>query len=207
MERARPGPARFPALLAAAALFCAGPALAAPRTQEVTVGQGVDAPAGWTVGALPAPAEAARVFPPGAGPVGGGTPDRAGELFGLHDKFRVGGSLTQWLQPYAALTPWVSATPGTDGRPLTGGGLLLDVPVGGGFTFTPSIGAGYTASRLRPEGETVEFRSQLEIGYAFDNNSRVTLGYSHIRGGSDGREDSEMLGFTFRLPFGALTGQ
>ncbi|MCW2248047.1 hypothetical protein M2352_003681 [Azospirillum fermentarium] len=197
MERTRSGPAlafarRAAALTAAAFCILSPPAIAAPQTRTV------DAPAGWTVGALPAPAPA---------PVEtGGAAGRRTELFGLQDKYRVGGALLPWLQPYAALSPWVSATPGAGGAPLSSGGVLLDVPVGGGFTFTPSIGAGYTPNRLRPEGEAVEFRSQLEIGYAFDNNARVTLGYTRMRGTGGGRDDGEMLGFTFRLPFGALTG-
>lgn len=212
MERARPGPVHLLAAVLAVAGGCtmATPAMAAPQTRDAPMGSEgagsqVDAPAGWTIGALPAPADGARVFPPGVGPMGGAGPDRADQLFGLHDKYRLGGSLLQWLQPYAALTPWLSAGPAADGQAVTGGGVLLDVPVGA-FTFTPSVGAGYTPRRLRPDGETVEFRSQLEIGYAFENRSRVTLGYSHIRSGSDGRDDSDVLGFTFRLPFGALGG-
>lgn len=189
MESTRPAPIR-PILIRCTAAFAVvafclltAPASAAPQTHTV------EAPAGWTVGALPVPA------------------GRTADLFGLQDKQRVGGALLSWLSPHAALTPWVTpATPGTGAAPLGSGGLLLDVPVGGGFTFTPSIGAGYMSNRLRPDGETVALRSQLEIGYAFDNNARVTLGYTHMRGTGDGREDGEMLGFTVRLPFGALTG-
>lgn len=173
----RSGPLCCSVILAAVAVcVLAAPAGAAPQTHTV------EAPAGWTIGALPG--------------------------LGLHDKLRAGGTLLPWLEPYAALTPWVSSTAGGDGRPQTSGGLLLDIPVGGGFTFTPSIGAGYTPGRLRPEGEgeAMAFRSQLEIGYAFDNNARVTLGYTRMRRAGDGREGGETLGFTLRLPFGALTG-
>lgn len=186
MERTRPGPAlvHCAAILAAVA-FCVltAPADAAPRTHTV------EAPAGWTVGTLPVPT------------------GRTADPFGLQDKQRIGAALLSWQSPSAALTPWVSpATPGTGAAPFGSGGLLLDVPLGGGFIFTPSIGAGYMPNRLRPDGETVALRSQLEIGYAFDNNARVTLGYTHMRGGGDGRDGGETLGFTLRLPFGALTG-
>jgi len=125
----------------------------------------------------------------------------------LHQqKFRIGGSLIPWLEPYATLKPWVGNVPTADGSVRGAGGVLVDVPLGS-FVFTPSVGAGYFTPAPRDGNAAVQYRSQIELGYQFENQSRVTLGYSRTMSGSDGRNDSNVVGFTYRLPFGALLGQ
>ncbi|MGQ9371393.1 hypothetical protein ACUQ99_33955 [Azospirillum sp. A39] len=145
----------------------------------------------------------------GSLPLGTLPPDRADRLGDLHDKFRIGGALVPWLEPYATLKPWLTAEPSVDGRVASTGGLLLDVPVGS-FTFTPSIGAGYVPlSPAEPQG-SLEVRSQLELGYEFDNDARLAVGYSHIAPAGDGaetRSGDNIFSFTFRMPFGALLGR
>jgi lipid A 3-O-deacylase len=47
--------------------------------------------------------------------------------------------------------------------------------------ITPSIGAGlYSQGNGKDLGSLLEFRTQLEIGYKFENEMRVTVAYSHI---------------------------
>lgn len=135
-----------------------------------------------------------------------GRPESVDEL---HEKYRLGAAPVPGLEPYATLRPWVSGNTQPDGTMTSRGGVLIDVPVGS-FTFTPSIGAGYVANSPRENRGTVEFRSQVELGYQFENRSRVTLGYSRITGGpnADNRsEPNNVVGFSYRLPFGALFGQ
>jgi lipid A 3-O-deacylase len=137
-----------------------------------------------------------------------GTLQAADPLQDLHQqKFRIGGSLLPWLEPYATLKPWVGSVPMADGTVRGTGGVLVDVPLGGAFVFTPSVGAGYFTPTPRDGNPTVQYRSQIELGYQFENQSRVTLGYSRTMSGSDSRTDSNVVGFTYRLPFGSLLGQ
>ncbi|HEY0837832.1 MAG TPA: hypothetical protein VGE72_28205 [Azospirillum sp.] len=138
-----------------------------------------------------------------------GTLQASDRLQDLHQqKFRLGGSLLPWLEPYATLKPWIGNVPAADGTVRGAGGVLVDVPLGS-FVFTPSVGAGYFTPAPRDGNATVQYRSQIELGYQFENQSRVTLGYSRTMSGSGGesRTDSNVVGFTYRLPFGALLGQ
>lgn len=135
--------------------------------------------------------------------------DRSERIGDLHQKYRLGAAPLPGLEPYAALKPWVAGTTQPDGTMTSRGGVLIDVPVGS-FTFTPSVGAGYVANSPRENRGTIEFRSQIELGYQFENSARMTLGYSRITGGAlaDSRTDANnVVGFTYRLPFGALFGQ
>ena len=161
---------------------------------------------GWTVGGLaysaPGPAE--------------------NTLSGLNSKMRLGTtSLVPQIESFATVRPWIG--PGAqalDGIPraagsagLAGGltntgvmgGILIDVPFGA-FVFTPSFGAGTLPRSSRDGGATTEFRSQVELGYEFDNKSRFSLGYSRIATDGNPAEPASapnnVFGLYYRLPFG-----
>lgn len=140
----------------------------------------------------------------------------------LHNKVRIGSSLTPKFD-LGDVRPWVSLVGNGAGNsgPANSfansrnsdsifgiGGILIDVPLGS-FTFTPSIGAGRMPSALHDNGDRVEFRSQLELGYQFDNNARFSFGYSRIdpRGGDSGSNSDNIFGLYYRLPLGSLIGQ
>lgn len=133
----------------------------------------------------------------------------------LHNKVRIGSSLLPKLEPFADVRPWVSMSPpAVDGSLHGMGGILIDVPLGSSFVFTPSVGAGTLprpARTAREPGAAVEFRSQLELGYEFENKSRFSLGYSRIdttgSPADSGGSANNVFGFYYRLPFGALAGQ
>jgi lipid A 3-O-deacylase len=49
------------------------------------------------------------------------------------------------------------------------------------FTFTPSFAVGaWGSGDGKDMGSVIEFRSQVEVGYKFDNGWRVSAAYSHI---------------------------
>lgn len=136
----------------------------------------------------------------------------------LNSKMRIGSSLVPQIEPYVNIQPWIgpgagsSLTPRSAVTGLSGGlsggmsgGVLVDVPLGS-FVFTPSLGAGTLPTARREGGPTTEFRSQLELGYEFDNKSRFSLGYSRIvndaAAGDPAAGTNNVFGFYYRLPFG-----
>lgn len=136
----------------------------------------------------------------------------------LNSKMRIGSSLIPQAEPYVSIQPWIGPGSGSSltprgavtglGTGLTGGlsgGVLVDVPLGS-FVFTPSFGAGTLPTARREGAPTTEFRSQLELGYEFDNKSRFSLGYSRIVNDAAARDPAagtnNVFGFYYRLPFG-----
>jgi hypothetical protein len=178
-------------------VVAAGLALAAPaRAQDAATGS--DRIGNWKIGGLAYSL--------------GDVPETT--VSDLHNKVRIGSSLLPKLEGYAEVRPWVSLSPPTVDGNLHGlGGILIDVPLGS-FVFTPSVGAGSLprATRTaREPGSTMEFRSQLELGYEFENKSRFSLGYSRIDStgspSDGGSTANNVFGLYYRLPFGALAGQ
>ncbi|MEI8397501.1 MAG: acyloxyacyl hydrolase [Rhodospirillaceae bacterium] len=95
-------------------------------------------------------------------------------------EYRFGTSLISAIEPYAKMKPWVGAEVTSDGAVYGAGGILFDIPVGP-IVFTPSFGPGlYSPGAGKKLGSPIEFRTMLEVGYEFENQSRFSLGYSHI---------------------------
>lgn len=152
---------------------------------------------GWTVGAL--------AF--GSTPyTNTEAPERVSDLY---DKVRIGGgSQVPGTAGLATVRPWVSLDQAGGERRMQGmSGVLIDVPFGS-FTFTPSLGAGYLGRSALDGAPALEFRSQVELGYEFENKSRFTIGYSRITTPEEnGRDPNNVFGLHYRLPFSAITGQ
>jgi hypothetical protein len=75
--------------------------------------------------------------------------------------------------------------------------------------FTWSEGVGYLDSgNMTTMGGTLQFRSQAEIGYRFDNNLRVTAEFSHISDAKLTRINpgAEILGVYVHVPVSSLIG-
>ncbi|HYD32859.1 MAG TPA: acyloxyacyl hydrolase [Azospirillaceae bacterium] len=95
-------------------------------------------------------------------------------------EYRFGTSLLPFTEPYASVRPWLGAEATSEGGVYGGGGILVDVPLGP-FIFTPSFGAGlWSSGEGKDLGSPLEFRTQVEVGYEFENQSRFSLAYSHI---------------------------
>lgn len=172
----------------AAIFVLAGAAASAPAAAQGDTAPTVLALSGWTIGGL--------AF--------GGGESAPLAATSLHDKQRSGPGLAlSSLGEGVALRSWAAGT--EPGGRTGGGGLLLDVPVGG-FTFTPSFGAVRGESLSVNGGVSTALRSQLEVGYNFDNASRLSFGYSRLStlNGDSGRSDRDVVSLSYRLPFGAL---
>ena len=84
------------------------------------------------------------------------------------------------------------------------GGILLDVVLGDHFYLSPSAGVGYYhEGGGRDLGSVLEFRTQFEAGYRFENRSRLGLAFSHISNASIGSSNpgTEILTLYYHMPF------
>jgi lipid A 3-O-deacylase len=80
---------------------------------------------------------------------------------------------------------------------------LGDWRIGERFLITPSFGAGlYHDGGGKNLGHTIEFRSQLEIGYEFDDKSRIGLAGGHISNAalSDRNPGTEIINLYYHQP-------
>ena len=85
--------------------------------------------------------------------------------------------------------------------------MLVDVYFGKRVVLTPSFGAGlYAEGSGKDLGHAVEFRSQIELSYRFDNRSRLGVAFSHISNASiaDDNPGVEILNVYYSLPLDGL---
>ena len=116
----------------------------------------------------------------------------------------------RWGEPLLwQIKPFLGVEATSDGAVYGLGGLLLDWGVAPHFYITPGIGAGlYHDGDGKDLGHVVEFRSQIEAAYEFENASRFSLGFSHISnaGLDDRNPGTEILSLYYHHPVGFMTG-
>ena len=103
--------------------------------------------------------------------------------------------------------PWIGVEGTSDGAIYGAAGVLVDIFFGKRVVITPSIGAGYYEKGDGKDlGHEIEFRSQIEIAYRFDDRSRLGLAFSHISNASIGDENPgvEVLNVYYSLPLDGL---
>jgi lipid A 3-O-deacylase len=113
-------------------------------------------------------------------------------------------SLDRWVQ----LHPVAGFEGNGDGMSYFNGGLNLDVPVVSHIVFTWGENVGWYGhgDSHQSLGSPIEFRSQLELGWQFDNSMRL-MGYiSHLSNMGIGDRDpgAEILGAQLSVPVGWL---
>ncbi|PZQ43898.1 MAG: acyloxyacyl hydrolase [Micavibrio aeruginosavorus] len=106
------------------------------------------------------------------------------------------------------LKPWMGFEANNDGSVWAGGGVLADFMLAQNIYLTPSFGAGLYAqgSSDKDLGSPIEFRTQLEAGYEFDNQSRVGVAFGHISNASIGDDNpgTEILNVYYHIPIASL---
>ncbi|MBT4891084.1 MAG: acyloxyacyl hydrolase [Rhodospirillales bacterium] len=107
------------------------------------------------------------------------------------------------LKPFAAL----SGT--TNGTYFVGAGVLMDVYFGRRIVLTPSFAPHYYSKGSddnKDLGHNLEFRSQVEVAYRFDNRSRLGLAVAHYSNASIGNKNpgSEILSLYYSIPTNLL---
>ena len=113
-------------------------------------------------------------------------------------------------QPLFFLKPWLGLEVTSDGSFYGLGGLLVDLGIGERVAVTGSLGAGaYSKGDGKDLGHTIEFRSQIEVAYRFDNASRLGIAFSHISNASIGEDNpgTEILSLYYHLPISTFFGR
>lgn len=101
------------------------------------------------------------------------------------------------------IKPFGGAHVTSDGALYGLGGFYGDFHLSPEWTVTPSLAAGlYSDGGGKDLGYALEFRSQLELGYNFQNGSRVTTGLAHISNASlgDRNPGTEILSLNYYFP-------
>ncbi len=121
-------------------------------------------------------------------------------------EYRFGTSLVSWTEPYVKIKPFAGLQVTSDLSFYGLGGILFDIPLGP-VVITPSFGVGlYGRGEGKDLGFPVEFRSQLEVGYRFENEMRVSVAYSHISNAnlSEHNPGADMISAYLHVPINLL---
>ena len=114
----------------------------------------------------------------------------------------------RWDQPLIwQIKPLAGIEYTTDGSGWLGAGLYYDHHFADKFVFTPSLSAGlYNEGGGKDMGGAIQFRSQVEVGYEFDNQTRLSAGFSHMSnaGLDDENPGAEILSLYYHMPVGVL---
>jgi hypothetical protein len=106
--------------------------------------------------------------------------------------------------------PFAAAAFTSTEQGFVGAGLLVDVYFGNRFVLTPSFAPHYYwgGNRDLDLGHELEFRSQLEGAYRFDNRSRLGLAISHYSNASiaDTNPGTETITLYYSIPTYGLFG-
>ena len=84
--------------------------------------------------------------------------------------------------------PFLAVAATNTSQGFVGAGVLLDLFVGRRFVMTPSLAPHYYwgGNKKLDLGHWMEFRSQMEFAYRFDNRSRLGMAISHYSNASLG---------------------
>jgi len=105
------------------------------------------------------------------------------------------------------LKPWGGLEVTSDGAVWGGIGVLVDIIFFDSIVLTGSFAPGlYEDGNGKDLGHTIEFRSQVELGYQFENRSRLSVAFSHISNArlGDDNPGTEVLNLYYHLPLDVL---
>lgn len=105
------------------------------------------------------------------------------------------------------LKPWGGVEVTSDGSVWGGIGVLVDITFFDAVVLTGSFAPGlYEDGGGKDLGHAVEFRSQVELGYQFENKSRLSVAFSHISNANIGDDNpgTEVLNLYYHIPLEVL---
>lgn len=110
--------------------------------------------------------------------------------------------------PYIQAKPFAAVGGATSGHGFLGGGILWDVYLGRRFVVTPSFAPHiYVGGNSKLDlSYAVEFRSQIEFAYRFDDRSRLGVAVSHYSNAGLGKDNPgvEILSLYYTIPVDKL---
>ena len=129
----------------------------------------------------------------------------------LRLEYRSGLSLLALGESAFKLKPWAGVETTTRQSLWAGGGFVLEIPLGAHWVLSPSFGIGeYVRGNGSNLGSGLEFRSQVEGGYVFANQTRLVAAFSHMSnaGATRHNQGTEAAVVSYQLPLrGWRTGQ
>jgi hypothetical protein len=106
--------------------------------------------------------------------------------------------------------PWAGVEVTSAGAVWGGAGLLVDIYFGRRVVLTGSTAVGgFYEGDGKDLGSPIEFRSTIELGYRFDDRSRLSLAFGHLSnaGIGDKNPGTEVLTLYYHLPIDRLFGE
>ncbi len=107
------------------------------------------------------------------------------------------------------IKPFVTAAGVSNGMTFLGAGILMDIYFGRRIVVTPSFAPTWWRGKTDnlDLGHAVEFRSQIEFAYRFDDRSRLGLSISHYSNASisDNNPGTESIMLNYSVPLNKLT--
>jgi len=104
--------------------------------------------------------------------------------------------------------PFLTVAGVSNGMSFVGGGVLIDVYFGNRVVVTPSFAPTWWRGKTDELdlGHGLEFRSQIEFAYRFDDRSRLGLAVSHSSNASlgDTNPGTETILLNYSYPLGSL---
>ena len=97
----------------------------------------------------------------------------------------------------------------SDGASYYYAGILMDIYFGRRVVATPSFAPGlYVKGSGYDLGHVIEFRSQFELAYRFDDRSRLGVSFGHMSnaGIGDKNPGTESLMLNYSIPLSSITG-
>jgi hypothetical protein len=106
---------------------------------------------------------------------------------------------------WGPLRPVVGALAGSSGGGYLFTGLVLELPLPGGFEIGPGFASGIVLSQGRRDlGSPIEFRSSIEVSRALVQPVRLVVSFSHLSNGGlthhNPGVETIMWGFQFAPP-------
>ena len=125
--------------------------------------------------------------------------------FDVNDYLQVAEFRVEWRsdKSFWIFKPFAGAMATSDAAIYGYGGFLTDFYFGRRIVVTPSIAAGlYEDGDGKDLGSVLEFRSGLEIGWRFDNRSRLSAMIYHISNASigDTNPGTEVFSIGYSFP-------
>lgn len=112
--------------------------------------------------------------------------------------------------PYVQFHPWAGVEATSLAQAYGAGGWAMDWYISKHYVFTWQEGVGlFDSGNAVRMGSVIEFRSQGEVGYRFDNNVRFSFEVSHISNAKITKFNpgSEIAGFYLHIPFENMVGK